>query len=635
MDKQTKPTLYSTEISNLKYRKDIKREDFKNGFEYLLARDGFIHGCDYDWNGDWSGSENSLGNNHIMFNGNRRSVYNYYKTYCDLYNIRAIGWNAVNYWILGSLQGMTFDKEGYVTGIDQSFLDNLRELCQICREIGIFLLPSLQPHGNASSWNSPNSRGETPTFVWNKYFKFIWNKKAREMYLKNAIEPVCKVFAEYQDTIVCVSVTIENSTGWVTDMNVGYMQGDQGTEWDIWADYINSLHDCIKKYAPNILTSTEEAGGIEKLTRLNETKVDILGANYYHAGAYVPPRELYVTARPGYIGEYNVGDGPRDSYLGERWGDKRHEFIKQAREAGWIGCFLYKYCVDGGDYTTHKPASNTLYYEDMYEWCHGFRKPILDAIYDYRGERPEVEPASLLANKGTEKVYIIPSRSGDVYTIERSLDGGKTFKVVAEKINGADYKLENGLICYTDSEICVGMEYCYRVTVYTADGKSAVSKTNNVMAYRPPISAVVNGNFANGDLSGWSASEAHGVLTSHPEKEGFVLKVDYSDKENTSNYGGIAQNVAVKPCTAYVATIKYSCCDLAKGGEPPFMRVYNIVDSANMGVAYLGATEGFATKRIEIITSAEDKEIKIDFSQGGARDNGTVLVEEISLVELR
>ena len=65
------------------------------------------------------------------------------------------------------------------------------------------------------------------------------------------------------------------------------------------------------------------------------------------------------------------------------------------------------------------------------------------------------------------------------------------------------------------------------------------------------------------------------------------------------------------------------------------MRVYNLVDNANMGVAYLGATEGFATKRIEIITSAEDKEIKIDFSQGGARDNGIVLVEEISLVELR
>ena len=628
------PTLYATEISNLKYRKDIKREDFKNSLEYLLARDGYIHGCDYDWNGDWSGSENSLGDNHIIFNGNVRATYCHYKTYCDLYNIRAIGWNAVNYWLLGSLQGMTFDDEGYVTGIDESFLNNLRELCEICREIGIFLLPSLQPHGGATSWGALNGKGESPIFVWNKYFKFIWNKKAREMYLKNAIMPVCKVFAEYQDIILCVGVTIENSTGYVSDMDIGYMQSDQGTNWSVWIDYINDLHDCVKAACPNLLTSTEEAGGIEKLTRLNESKVDILGANYYHAGAYVPPREIYVTGRPGYIGEYNVGDGPKDSYLGFRWGDKRHEFIKASRESGWIGCFLYKYCVDGGDYTTHKPNSNTLYYEDMYEWCHGFRRPITEAIYNYRGEKPEIDLPVLLANKGTEHVYFIPSVSGNIYTIERSFDG-ESFTVIADKIDGNQYKLENGLIRFTDNGVGKGMTYCYRVTVHTADGKNATGKANNLMAFRPEENLIVNGNFVSGDLKGWETSAKFGEVIPHPEKDGFALKTDYSNKETVCEYGGIAQTMKVKPSTPYVITVKYSLKNLAAGGEPPFVRLFSVVDKHNMLVLYLNGNEGFTTKRGELVTSFEEKEIKIDFSQGGKHESGELIIEEIALTELR
>ena len=575
-----------------------------------------------------------MGDNHIVFGGNARAKYCYYKTFCDLYNIRAIGFNAVNYWILGSLQGMTFDDEGYVTGIDESFLNNLRELCQICRKIGIYLLPSLQPHGGANSWGMPNSKGETPIYVWNKYFKFIWNKKAREMYLKNAIKPVCEIFAQYEDIILCVGVTIENSTGWVSDMDIGYMQSDQGVKWNVWVDFVNDLHDCIKAASPNLLTSTEEAGGIEKLTRLNETKVDILGANYYHAGAYVPPRELYVTGRPGYIGEYNVGDGPKDSYLGFRWGDKRHEFIKSARESGWIGCFLYKYCVDGGDYTTFKPRSNTLYYEDMYEWCHGFRKPITEAIHNYRGEKTEIETPVLLANKGTENVYWIPSPSGSVYSLERSSDG-ENFTVIAENINAAEHTLENGLIRFTDGEVGIGMTYCYRVTLHAANGKTAVSTPNNLMTFRNGKNIIENGDFATGDLSGWTTAEKHGEIIPHPEKEGFAAKVDYSNKTTACAYGGFEQTLGVSSSTPYVITVKYRAESLEKVGEPPFVRVYSVFDKNNISVLYLRDSDGFQVARDEFVTSFEEKELKVDFSMGGTRDKGEVIIEEIALTELR
>ena len=628
--------LYTLPTADLVYKKGLKREDFKNSLEYLLSRDGFVYGCDYDWNSSWEFAENSLGDNHINFDGKKRGSYNRFQTYTDLYNIRAIGFNAVNYWILGSLQGFTFDDEGYVIGCDQNMLDNIRELCEICREIGLFLVPSLQTHGSAASWGGFNAKGESPVRVWNKYFKFVWDEKAREMYFKNGIDPVMKVFSEYQDILLCMDLTVENSTGWVSDMDIGYFQSETGTSWDNWIVFINALHDRVKMHAPDLLTSTEEAGGIEKLARMHAIKADILGANYYHAGAYIPPRELYFTGKPGYVGEYNVGDEGQDSYLGFRWGQKRHEFLSRAKQSGWIGCFLYKYCVDGGDYTFFVPGSNTFSYEHMYEWGHGFRAPILDGIAAYRKEKDEVEAPSLLANKGSDTVYWIPSRSGDKYMLERSIDGGKTFEVVAENIDANANKTENGLIKYVDNGVGEGMSYCYRVTVYTADGKSAVSKANNVELYHPTNSFAVNGDFATGDFTGWQVSGNPGKVVKIGNK--FAWEMDFS-KEAHDGY--VRQTFAVKPKTLYTAVFKLKYAENYRGGSTE-VRAYNIHDNSPMTTAAFSwfsrrptDENGFVTAAIEFVSSSEDRELRFEMNQKPGIKGGHIYVTDIVIKEMR
>ena len=179
------------------------------------------------------------------------------------------------------------------------------------------------------------------------------------------------------------------------------------------------------------------------------------------------------------------------------------------------------------------------------------------------------------------------------------------------------------------------MTYCYRVTVHTSDGKTAVSAPNNLMTFRPEKNLVINGNFASGDLSGWTPGEKSGEIIKRPENNRFAVKVDYSKKDTACAYGGFEQTITIKPSTPYVVNVKYRVKNMVSGGEPPFVRIYSTLDKNNISVLYLRETNGFAMIRDEFVTSFEEKEIKVCFSMGSMRDKGEIIIEEIALTELR
>ena len=89
---------------------DFEKAGFKNSWEYLLDRDGFVYGCDYCYVGMVDFVDHSLGPNFIS---NKSATYNHYMAYIDIYNIKALGFNAVNYWLLTNMQGIHFDENGY------------------------------------------------------------------------------------------------------------------------------------------------------------------------------------------------------------------------------------------------------------------------------------------------------------------------------------------------------------------------------------------------------------------------------------------------------------------------------------------------------------------------------------------
>lgn len=98
---------------------EYERLGFSNEYEHLTARDGFIYGMDYDWFVTNENSGHHLADNHIL---STKSAFAPELVYSELYNMHAMGYNAANVWLFNDGQGILFDSNGLVTGLDPNLL---------------------------------------------------------------------------------------------------------------------------------------------------------------------------------------------------------------------------------------------------------------------------------------------------------------------------------------------------------------------------------------------------------------------------------------------------------------------------------------------------------------------------------
>ncbi len=613
---------------------DFEKAGFKNSWEYLLDRDGFVYGCDYNYVGMVNFDEHSLGPNFIS---NKSATYNHYMAYIDIYNIKALGFNAINYWLLTDMQGIHFDENGYCVKLDDRFKTNLRDLLELCRELGMYLVPSIQPHG------IPECAAEPRSVSWEKYTSYLWNDTAMEMYFDNVIDPIADIIAEYQDVVICCGLTVENSTTYVNDPERGDMQGDCfGTTWEHYSEWLNAFHDRIKAKMPNMLTSTEEGGGTEKEYRLNDTKVDLIGNNIYHSGGSTGNIAEHYKGRPGYIGEYNIGeDSDGTDFSTPYWGRIKQKFIVTAKEGGWLGAFYFKY---GGAYDGGKNfvmfTGNTTDYETMHIWAPEFRYVINDGINEYRGLTDVPDTPVLLANKGSNEVFWIPGRNIEKFKLERSDDGGATWKTVADDLGINEYSIDNGLIKYTDTTVPTGIPYCYRVTGYDANGKSSVGTANNAAELFIPQNLVKNSSFEDG-TENWTFEV--GKITDEQAATGNKsAKIDTINGNDASNYGAFYQVVDVEPNKNYRIRykIKFDSYTYNGEGDNSFIRCSRLNSEnkwQNLTVQYSGQNlvgEGWVERTFTIVTDSEDSKVRLQACTGN-KNSMTAYYDDFSITELR
>ena len=297
---------------------DVKGNPCNNRYEQLLARDGFIYGMDKDWIGDGRTGGTTISDNIVL---GAVSQYDATAWRKDCTNIKALGFNAVNLWLIpGGIDGLVFNEEGIVIeSFQEKGLENLREILEICREVGLDFVPSLVPPGLSDSNYLTNTTkdGKTETAMDRiyKYYRHYWdgdNSEARNAFYENAIRPICRVLAEYQDIIPMIALTVENGYQLVNDPDTGmlYSTGYIGaTTWENISTFINGLGKIVKEYMPNMMTSVEDVGQdwAQLSYRYNELEyVDIIGRNLYMSSSTVPdPQDLFIT-KPTYLGEFKL-----------------------------------------------------------------------------------------------------------------------------------------------------------------------------------------------------------------------------------------------------------------------------------------------------------------------------------------
>ena len=468
---------------------------YKNEYERILAEDGFIYGIDYNKFGTYAQYSQGIGDNVIT---GRKSVYKAEYVERSLYNLKALGFTAINPWILAGGSGFTYDENGLVTGIGDRFVEDLRNLMESCRRVGIDVVPTILVHGWGHLFNYEYN-GLSPYEIRLKYFRYYYDDAAREAYVDNGVSKVCGILSEYQDIIPIVNLTVENGT-LTNDTENGMLYAEDGVSWKDFASLLNLLHDTSKKYMPDIPTSVEDVGWDINGFKYNDLKVDIIGYNYYSVKG-TPNLETRFQQRPAYLGELNVGESENvNQYSDEVLNAARVRHYRSAVEGGYLGAFFF--CVH-----TMAPGRNSNLFAEyrtddyslLQDYALDLSYTITDLKNEYKGIKPIMDKPVMLYNFDSDTNYWIGGRGVDYFTLERSDNGGK-WHVIADNIDSMDNSMDNGLITYTDDTRIAGVKYRYRVIAVDYDGNKMTSDPTNENEVYVPTEMFVdaNGNYAGG-----------------------------------------------------------------------------------------------------------------------------------------
>ena len=555
-----------------------------NLIEQILQRDGYIEGIWFPWYKHEFLGHCLTGNDmyaEVLNSDSWLKVgidqYGELNIYREIYNLKALGYNIIGYEGSPLSEGVVYDDYGNVLGVKEDYLVNMRRLLNIFREIDIPVLWTLTMHSTVSSeyW-------EDGKRAWDITSQMYANPEVADQYVEKFLTPVCQVLAEYPDVVAMVSVGIELENE-INDSEIGNYFDHRfmyGVEQEPMLYLINAITETAKRELPNV--SRVIGSTSNDLTIYDGIDLDFIGKNHYPGlPATAPGIEDHRTGAPMIVTEFGLGEGVTVS--DEVWTIKqiqfRENFIADGC-SGWMQ-WCWQSEVDGGAFDLLKEGS--LSNTDFRIGTYSIKYFVDDYRAAYRGEEIVLDTPVLFCNRGSGLVEWISSRQATKLTLERSLDGGKTWKTLLDKVNPLDYETDfKGT--YNDAEVANmtpdGTTCMYRVTVWDDDGNVRVSEANNETVIVGPSTNILaeqglNYSFENG-LEGWNEFGLNGTYEQGANYYAGIVDADGNDGnkalEFKMNYGydengkvvlakewnGITMDgIIVKPNTQYQLVVNF------------------------------------------------------------------------------
>lgn len=546
-----------------------------NGIEEILARDGYLEGIWFPWfRHEWLGHCLTGNDLYAAKTGNESWIdvgldqYGEVNVYREIYNLKALGFNIMGYEGSPLSEGVVFDEYGNVLGVKQDYLKNIRRLLNICREVGMSVLWTLTMHSTVSSEYWENGK-----LAWDITAQAYANPKVADQYAKNFITPVCKVLAEYPDVVKMVSVGIELENE-INDSEIGNYFDHRfmyGVEQEPMLYFINAVTEAAKKNLPDV--SRVIGSTSHDFTIYDGIDLDFIGKNYYTMAADAPGIEKHHSPSPMIVTEFGFGDGVQ--IADELWTVKQIQFRERFIEDGCSGWMMWCWSntgfgtaydlldAKGKSTTDFRIGAYTIkYFADSYRAA-------------YRGEEIVLDTPVLFCNRGSGLVEWISSRQATKLTLERSTDGGKSWKILLNKVDPTRYE-ENFKGSYTDTEMANkkpdGTTTMYRVTVWDDEGNTRVSAPSNKATLLGPSVNILeeqnrNYSFDKG-LDGWTEFGENGLnytakaITADGKK---VLEFKLNHSTDSAGeivlgkewFGIHMDGITVKPNTQYEFKVTY------------------------------------------------------------------------------
>ena len=445
--------------------------------EQIIERDGLLDGVWYPWINAGQSGHNLTGNDVMAkYYGAdwARVELDYYgadNVYREIYNLKAMGFNMMAWG--GSIygEGVIYDDYGDVIGIKQEYLDNARRLLDMCREIGMPVMWNVYFHCSSA----PHYYGMQG---WNIMTRMLGDRTVADHYAERFVKPLCQMLAEYPDVVALISIADEPENE-INDAEIGNHFDDgiramYGVNRDDMIYFMKGINDMCKKMLPNV-PRTVASNNRNKVT-YSGFGLDLMGHNHYTSSGNVPDTDSFFTDADIILTEYNIGGDAQitDEQFAKNLQTFRKNFMKEGYKGGFQWCWIPK-ATDSAYYMLNKPAkSNT----DFKETVALTRYYIDEYRAEYQGKKIAFDTPVLYANDGTGLVEWIPSRNATKLKIERSDDGGKSWKTVLETTDFASMITE-GKGSYKDTTAS-GTGYCYRVTM--SNGKNSATSTPNNLA---------------------------------------------------------------------------------------------------------------------------------------------------------
>ncbi len=505
--------------------------------ERLLEEDGFVYGILVPWFEHTSYGVD-IGRNYrsnysaTHFNENKvREIFT---------NCKAMGFNMVKLWLSEIMEGIVFDDEGHVLGVDEVYLQNLETIFNIAEELDVNLALTMVSH---LSQNAQTRR------EYDVMTRFIFNADVTDQYIEKWVEPVLGLAKQY-DNIMLIDLYAEPE-GDINDRNCWWL--DRGTTWKRMEEFLLTLGAACRRINPDWMITVSSGGSYNNVSKMNEWGLDFIGADIYNdTGELKDPAELNLSA-PFMLGEF--GPATKNNWSDTFQTDLSKNFFENAVELGYAGAFFWIYGFVGStEALTLVNSSGDLRQAAAY-----FRQSALDRAYAKTGYSGMDRPATMYITD-TDAVKFFGSRGADSYMVERSKDK-TTWTTVAEfSAEGSDYEYVPGLFKLSDAEAETGAYYYYRVTA-VGDGERLVSEISNPV-YKKKITCSAeenlvkdysfeSGTFAASPTEGWYCGTMSDVSISSSVALAGEKSLHF---ESQTTWESVQQIVEVKPHTNYTVT---------------------------------------------------------------------------------
>ena len=424
-----------------------------NYIEDILKEKGFINGVYTPWfHKAWFGFD--IGKS--VYDGYKKCFFDEAYVKSVLQNCKAMGFDMLKIWLNESFEGMLFDENGSVTGVEPTFAKNLRKLLDMSAELGLSYSLCINAHQEMYYHDEKH--------LYDKYMRFVYIEEETEKYIKNWLVPILQI-AKESGCVPLIDLYAE------PEADGGGWKVSRGFSWNTMVRYIKLLNKAVKDFDPRLATTVSSGAVTSTLIqgRYNNIDVDYYGADIYSDGNFDSTKKMLLS-KPFMLGEYGVAN------YATATDDEQTDVVKR---------FLYN---------AEKNNVKAAFY-----WCYGWKCDSADEMHllDSKGEFRKVasyfhftqldreykrknistyDKPEFLAIVSPKKLRFFGTRGAESYVLERKDDNTYEEIAVFSAENNAEYPL---IVRYSDKN--GKQDSVYRIKAIMPDGTEVCSDEATVI----------------------------------------------------------------------------------------------------------------------------------------------------------